>query len=311
MEKLEHINFNQTERITAIGKALSSELRIRILKLLGSNEHNVNEIAELLEIPASSAAMHVKVLEESGLIHTELKSAVRGSMKVCSRSVQGLVLDFQEEVKEKVEKISMPIGNYVDYKVEPTCGIVSKEGYIDIEDEPAVFYNPRRTEAKLIWIGNGYLEYRFPNAVLKKKKLSELILSAEICSEDHEYNMECPSDITLWINNIEVGTYKSPSDFGGRRGRLNPMWWPEEYTQYGVLTTWKITKDGTYLENDKTSDIGVDQFHLEEENYISVRIGIKENAEHKRGMNIFGDGFGDYPQDIVLKLIYEKDNDQI
>ena len=304
MEKIEHINFNQIEKITLIGKALSSELRIKILKLLEFNEHNVNEIAELLDIPASSAAMHVKVLEEAGLINTELKSAVRGSMKVCSRDVQGIILDFQEESQEKMEKINMPIGNYVDYQAEPTCGIVSKEGYIDIEDEPAVFYNPRRTEAKLIWIGNGYLEYRFPNAVLKKKKIKELSLSAEVCSEDHEYNMNCPSDLTLWINDIEVGTYRCPSDFGGRRGKLNPSWWPEENTQYGMLTTWKINQNGTYLEKEKTSEIGIDKFHLEKENYISVRIGIKENAENKRGMNIFGDGFGDYPQDIVLKLFY-------
>jgi len=35
-----------------------------------------------------------------------------------------------------------------------------------------------------------------------------------------------------------------------------------------------------------------------------VKIGIKEDAAHKGGINIFGDGFGDYPQDIVLKLSY-------
>ena len=30
----------------------------------------------------------------------------------------------------------MPVGNYVDYKVTPTCGMVNEEGYIDGEDEP-------------------------------------------------------------------------------------------------------------------------------------------------------------------------------
>jgi len=54
--------------------------------------------------------------------------------------------------------------------------------------------------AKLIWFGNGYLEYRFPNVTLKKKTLRKVEVSAEICSEDHEYNMDWPSDITLWIN---------------------------------------------------------------------------------------------------------------
>ena len=41
---------------------------------------------------------------------------------------------------------------------------------------------------------------------------------------------------------------------------------------------------------------------LEEQEYISVRIGVKEDAVHKGGMNLFGNGFGDYPQDIVMKM---------
>ena len=60
--------------------------------------------------------------------------------------------------------------------------------HIDMEDEPAVFYNPRRVEAKLLWFGNGYLEYRFSNASLKKNTLRKLEISAEVCAEDHEYN---------------------------------------------------------------------------------------------------------------------------
>lgn len=305
MEQITYLDLQQTEKITAIGKALSSELRIRILKVLENRAYNVNEIAEHLGIPASSAAMHVKVLEEAGLISTELKSAVRGSMKVCTKAVDSIAIHLKEETEEHSEKISMPIGNFVDYQVEPTCGIVSGEGYIDIEDEPAVFYNPRRTEAKLIWMGNGYLEYRFPNAVVKKKELKGLSLSAEVCSEDHEYNMDWPSDITLWINEIEVGTFESPSDFGGRRGKLNPQWWPEESTQYGMLETWNIDENGTYLNGVQMTDHTLEEFHLEEGNYISVRIGIKEDAKNRGGMNIFGECFGDYPQDIVLKLVYK------
>lgn len=192
----------------------------------------------------------------------------------------------------------------MDYRVVPTCGMVSQEGYIDVEDEAAVFYNPARIQAKLIWFGDGYLEYRFPNAALKKNELKSLELSAELCSEDHEYNMDCPSDITLWVNDVEVGTWTSPSDFGGRRGRLNPAWWPSQNTQYGILKTWHIKKEGSYLDGEKTSQHGLEEYHLSENDYISVKIGIKEDAQHKGGVNIFGDGFGDYPRDIVLKLVY-------
>lgn len=304
MGRTNKYHLNQKEALMAVGKALSSELRLRILEELEEQSYNVNEIAELLQIPASSAAMHVRVLEEAGLIETELRAAVRGSMKMCRKAVTEIVLDLKQKTGENAERISMPIGNYVDYHVEPTCGMVSEEGYIDVEDEASVFYNPARLQAKLIWFGDGYLEYRFPNAALKKNKLKSLELSAELCSEDHEYNMECPSDITLWINDIEVGTWTSPSDFGGRRGKLNPAWWPMQNTQYGILKVWKIKENGSYLDGKKQGETGLEQYHLAEGEYISVKIGIKENAVHKGGVNIFGDGFGDYPQDIVLKLVY-------
>lgn len=304
MERTASLNLNQTDRLTAVGKALSSELRIQLLNILEGNSYNVNEIAELLQIPASSAAMHVKVLEESGLIETELKAAVRGSMKMCKKSIQSIFIDLQKEEEEKVERIHMPIGNFVDYHVEPTCGIISQEGYIDVEDEPAIFYNPRRIEAKLIWLGNGYLEYRFPNATLKKNDLKSLKVSAELCSEDHEYNLDFPSDITLWVNAIEVGTWTCPSDFGGRRGKLNPAWWPDQNTQYGMLKTWSIDENGCYLDGEPSTKKNLKEFRLEENDYISVKIGIKEDAKHQGGINLFGDSFGDYPQNIVMKLIY-------
>lgn len=304
MNKTETLDLSQTERITLIGKALSSEPRIRLLKELETRSYNVNEIAELLNVPASSAAMHVRVLEEAGLIETELRAAVRGSMKVCKKSVKSIFISLKQEVEEKVERISMPIGNYVDYHVEPTCGMVSQEGYIDMEDEPSIFYNPRRTEAKLIWFGNGYLEYRFPNSALKKNDLKNMELSMELCSEDHEYNMEHPSDITVWINGVEAGTWLCPSDFGGRRGNLNPAWWPNQNTQYGLLKTWSIDQKGSYLDGVRASGNTLSDYGLADHEYISVKIGIKEDAVHKGGVNLFGDCFGDYPQAIVMKLIY-------
>ena len=85
MDRTEKYNLSQKEQLALIGKALSSELRLRILSELEERAYNVNEIAECLQIPASSAALHVRVLEEAGLIETELRAAVRGSMKICRK----------------------------------------------------------------------------------------------------------------------------------------------------------------------------------------------------------------------------------
>lgn len=305
MEKGRKLGLYQEEDLLRLGKALSSEVRIEILKLLRGQKMNVNEIAEQLKIPSSSAAVHVRILEEAGLLDTELRPGIRGSRKICSFRGGQVCIDLEDpSEEEQAEIISMPIGNYVDYHVEPTCGIVGPEGLIDEEDEPRCFYNPGRIEAQLLWFGNGYVEYRFPNASLQNHTLRWMELSVELCSETAKYNMDCPSDITLWINGLEAGTWHCPSDFGGRRGKFSPQWWPVTKTQYGCLKTWSIRDEGTYLDGSRVSQTRLEEYRLAELPYISVRLGIKPDAEYQGGVNIFGETFGDYPQNILLKFFY-------
>lgn len=304
MNKTKHMDLDDKEQLALLARALSAEVRIEILKLLCRCDLNINEIAERLGLPQSSAAAHVKVLEEAGLIKTSLKPAVRGSMKVCSKQLEAFGVELITKMEEETEVINMPIGNFVDYYVEATCGIVSEKGHIDEEDEPRCFYNPDRTKAKLLWFGKGYVEYRFSNKVLTNRQEKRMELSMELCSEDHEYNFDFPSDITVWINGIEAGTWDCPGDFGGRRGKLNPGWWPDKNTQYGILKTWKLTEQGTYIDERKINSLAIHEYHLSEKAFISVRIGIKEDAEHIGGVNLFGDCFGDYAQNIRMKIIF-------
>lgn len=307
MERSIEVNLDDGKLLSSIGRALSSEVRIEILKLLKEKTLNINEIAEQLSIPPSSAAAHVKVLEEAELLHTHLQPAVRGSMKICNVAAEQLLIHMDTSMRYewKTEVISMPIGHFVDYKVEPTCGIVTEKGRVGEEDEPRCFFDPDRVDAQLIWLGKGYLEYRFPNYFLANVKEKELELSMELCSEDHEYNLDYPSDITVWINGIKVATWNCPSDFGGRRGKWNPDWWPDKNTQYGMLKTWKLTEDGSYLDGEKKSNKTIKQYRLFSDPYITVRIGIEEDAVHKGGINLFGECFGDYHQNILMKISYE------
>lgn len=70
------MNLDDREKLASISKALSSETRIEILRQLRYKDLNVNEIAEILGIPASSSAAHVKVLEESGMIKISIHAPV-------------------------------------------------------------------------------------------------------------------------------------------------------------------------------------------------------------------------------------------
>ncbi|MHB8127556.1 MAG: ArsR/SmtB family transcription factor [Mobilitalea sp.] len=300
------MNLDDIEHLATISKALSSETRIEILRHLRYKDLNVNEIAEILEIPASSSAAHVKVLEEAGMIRTTLQPGIRGSMKVCHIVLDHIYVEMNttKNLEQQEKVIKMPIGSYVDYKIEPTCGIVGYKGPIGEEDEPRCFYLPERVDAQLIWLGNGYIEYRFPTYSLEvDKKVMRLEVSMEVCSEDHEYNMNYPSDITLWVNQLEVGTWSCESDFGGRRGKLNPNWWPDKNTQYGMLKTWKITEQGCFIDEQNSCGSVINEFKLGQQDYISVRIGIKEDAKHRGGLNIFGENFGDFAQNIVMNIV--------
>lgn len=84
----------------------------------------------------------------------------------------------------------------------------------------------------------------------------------EICSEAPGYKEDWKSDLTLWVNDVEVGTWTCPGDFGGRRGRLNPPAWPNGSTQYGMQVVWEIRSDGSYLNGEKISEVMVNRLSI-------------------------------------------------
>lgn len=54
--------------IAAVGLAISSDLRLALLRLLGERERSIGEIAEELDISQSTASYHVAVLADAGLV---------------------------------------------------------------------------------------------------------------------------------------------------------------------------------------------------------------------------------------------------
>jgi predicted transcriptional regulator len=112
------------------------------------------------------------------------------------------------------------------------------------------------------------------------------------------------SDITLWINDVEVGYWTSPGDFGDKRGKLTPQWWKLEGSQYGLLKHWIVTEEGSFVDGVKVSDVKIKDLGLPAHHSIRVRIGVKDTADHLGGMNIFGKGFGNYDQDFILRLFF-------
>lgn len=294
------------EHLESVTKALGSATRLEILRFLGEHTYSVLEIAEALKLHPSTATLHINILVAAGLIKTDLRPSTRGLQKVCARMYDQIIvqLPVEREDSRQVVEIEMPLGGYVDAQAQPTCGLVGEWGIIGHLDDPGVLFHPEHIYAQLIWFKQGYLEYRFANRTPSGAVVDELEVSCEICSEAPSHNPDWPSDITLWINGVEIATWTSPADFGGSRGVLTPQWWDVSNTQYGLLKKWKVTAPGSFVDGVRASNTAIEDLALKANQPISVRIGIKEDARNVGGLNIFGKKFGNYPQDLILRLRY-------
>lgn len=304
-----NIDLQNIDETAKIAKAFASNVRLEILKILKQKPLNISEIAEKTGIPISSAALHIKTLEDAGILITKSLPGLRGSQKVCALKIEKVdftIVDSSGLSKDKnVITEAMPIGNYFDCQVAAPCGISSENQLLASEDSIYGFFSPERSEAQILWFTTGYLEYRFSNQKLKKvHSLKSLEFTFEICSEAPGYHNDWKSDITFWINNIELGYTTTPADFGGRRGNLNPSWWDDNMTQFGLLKKISVTENGTYIDGIRISDLRLGNLHLKENCFLSFKIGIKEDSKYVGGLNLFGDKFGDYPQNIHMDIIY-------
>jgi predicted transcriptional regulator len=304
------LTIDESDKLIKVAHALSSEVRINILKLLNVQSINVIDIAQQLNLPMSTVSTNIKVLEQAGLILTEMHSASRGTMKVCTRNFDDILMNLNMNAGFKnpknVYQIEMPVGHYMECEVHPTCGWMNGSGTFKPEDEPSSFFHPNRVSAQLLWFRKGYVEYVFPMNIPPDAKIQSIQFSMEICSEAPAYDHDWPSDITYWVNGKELATWTCPGDFGDRRGKLNPPWMPDRHTQYGLLKTWKINNNGSFFDDVKISDINLENLQLDAKNKtVRLRIGIKPKAFNIGGINIFGREFGDHEQGIIMRVIFD------
>ena len=61
---------------------------------------------------------------------------------------------------------------------------------------------------------------------------------------------------------------------------------------------------GTTLDKEPVSGVVLEQIKLQNNPYISVRIGVPADAANIGGLNLFGEKFGDFAQTLTLRLGY-------
>lgn len=302
----EKTSIDDMEKFVLMAKAMASPARAGILKLLVSSSMTLNEIAKALNMPLSSASQNINLLEEAGLIKTMVSYSSVGKFRTCYRTcdkIEFVLFDSASYEQNQAEymEYTVPIGAFASYNnIVAPCGLTGKEGFLGTDDDASLFYHPNRHKSSLIWFTSGDLEYRIKPP--QNQKIEQIEISFEACSEAPLFNTHYKSDITVWINDLEVGTWTCPGDFGGRQGQFTPDYWPDTHTQFGVLTNWKINNLMTTMNDEFISYKNLREIDFKKYPYLSIRIGVKEDADHRGGINLFGKDFGDYKQDIVVRL---------
>lgn len=289
-------------------EALASEVRLKMIHLLSRQEMNVKQLAEALGLSSAIMTMHVKKLERAGLIETRMVPGRGGARKVCKlvTSTIEIVFPAKETPQPRMfHEIEVSVGHYTDIHAEPTCGLATTEKIIGIFDEPRCFLDPERVNAKILWFGQGHVEYKAPNYLMPSQEPQALEISFEICSEAPSVNDKWPSDISFYLNGVLLGCWTSPGDFGGSsgRGKYTPDWWLAEVNHYGLLKVLKIDHTGTFIDGHRISDVTIDDVDIRNKHF-TFRFAVLEDAKNVGGLTLFGTGFGNYNQDIKFRLYY-------
>ncbi|RKM58763.1 winged helix-turn-helix transcriptional regulator [Butyrivibrio sp. CB08] len=287
-------------------KALGSDIRVEIIKiLLNENSMNMNELASRLNITNGALTSHIKKLEECGVVTVSSEASGHGNQKVCSVHLDKILIELQDKPKnENIYTTDIKVGLFSDYSVYPTCGLATSTRLIGEVDDTRYFAHPDRYEADILWFTKGYVEYAIPNFVPANQKIDEICVSLELSSEAPGVNNVWPSDIYFYLNDVLLGTWTSPGDFGDVKGIFTPDWWFPNWNQYGLLKMLVINHKGTYIDGLQISEASIDQFNITSKSQLKLKLEVPDNAEHVGGLTIFGRGFGNYNQDINVKMAY-------
>ena len=261
-------------------KALGSDVRIEIVRiLLENNGMNMNELASRLNITNGALTSHIRKLEECGVVTVAGETSGHGNQKICSVHLDKILIELQDQQKnENVYTTSIKVGLFSDYDVFPTCGLASGSQLIGEVDDTRYFSHPDRYNADILWFTKGYVEYVIPNFIPFSQKIDELCISAELSSEAPGINNIWPSDIYFYLNDVFLGIWTSPGDFGDVKGIFTPDWWFPNWNQYGLLKMLVINHHGTFIDGLQISGVSIDRFNLTSKSSVKFKMAVPDSA---------------------------------
>lgn len=294
---------NGKPKYMALYEALASEVRWRIMDIVANQEMSVKEIAAKLQLSPSIVTMHIRKLEQAMLIGSRRVRRDGGTHKICFLKETNIEIELPAPIKNtRMREQSISVGHYTAFEVHPTCGLGTREKEIGVWDDPRYFLDPERVHASILWFGRGFVEYKTPNYLPLQQNVASIEISMELASEAPGLSDHWPSDITFTFNGVSLGTWTSPADFGrAARGKYTPEWWNRNVNQYGLLKTIRVDGKGTFIDGEPLSGVTLAGLKLSEP-FWTLRFSVDEQAAHVGGLTLYGSGFGNHDQDIVIRV---------
>ncbi len=291
-----------------IFRALSSDIRISILEMLHQQgPMPMSEISRELGITSGALTAHIKALHECGLIAIDIAGGRHGVQKICRAMGESILIDAEESQTERnVCETEIGVGQYTAWEAWPTCGIATPEHLIGEVDDPRYFASPERTQAGILWLSRGYVEYMIPNLLNVNQQLVKIEISLELSSEAPGSAEDWPSDIYFSLNGRELGFWTSPGDFGKTQGVYNPSWWFRNWNQHGMFKVLSVDENGTSIDGGRISDVTAADLGVSYGSSVALRFAAPEKAKNLGGLTIFGSSFGNYHQDIKVRMQYRE-----
>jgi predicted transcriptional regulator len=82
------------DEVAKIAKALASETRLQLLKLLSEKNMDVSRIAAKLNQTEANISAQIKILEKAGLLKSHYEPGEHGVRKVCETAAEKIIINL-------------------------------------------------------------------------------------------------------------------------------------------------------------------------------------------------------------------------
>lgn len=291
---------NDSEDALKVFTALSNIDRLKIVELIDYKETPISKIKEELQISSPSLSKHLKILEDAKLIKLNYGTNELWKKKFVSLTTDNISVHFPQKVFPELSKIreTVKIGHFINFDATPSCGMATNSRIIGKIDDAKSFLNQERVNASIIWLSQGFIEYKIPKPLKNGDEIALLDINLELASEFPISNNTWPTSLKIILNNIPIASVFIPGNFSDVRGKYTPDWWDDDFSQYGLLKHIRINQHDTSVDGVKASDLTLKDTKIEEEDFINFKIEIEQYQNRYGGLTLFGEKWGNHPQDI-------------